>query len=711
MRAAGDETVPMADARIQPLTRYEAEQARLRARIEAAPPTYQDRFMDASQAGALEAEEERKPEPTGIRSWLFETRAGAGSADSTGLGKRRATEYGVRTEYRHETRDYGDLLFQVDGRTLQGDLQAGWSGIGALGYARERSSGRVTLRSLGLPLSTTTFADTTLGDTYSGITDGLSRNYRMSLGTTVVRGASTRIFAADRELRLGTGERGLLTGGPYSGFEKNGGTLSWLGGTLRWGDQWYVAGQIDEARNVPAFYLDPLTGQGAGSKDVSSWAMSAGRGQEILSDGGYRLRVTAIGSRVRSATPGVDNGSATGLFLEGSVRLGTYRHEVGIYGASPNLHFGDFPLPIGTRGAYWRVDQNRSRLSWGLGLDLERTAAGANFSRIGYDRVGTSGYAQYVVDRHTSVGGNFNVYDTRFDESDVLSTSLGRSRSLFASVFYQTRLFSLPRTRLSLTLHRNELIVLNGDAATGEELQWEQEWIASRQETQRTELTTTLGYARDRSNGAALRYPTAGVQFRYWPDSTLSLTGSLRYTSQSGNLSSSRGLSGTVSVEKELGQGWRLGLAASLNQARSSSVPTSSFGPQVYRADDKGVYVSLRWEGRAGVAYAPLGARAGAGSGRIEGRVFFDASRDGVAQADEGGAAGVEVVLDSRYRTTTDRDGRFEFPLVTTGRHQLSLALESVPLPWGGGNDLSASVEVPLRGTAFAPIPVIRVAP
>ncbi|MDP9912250.1 hypothetical protein J2W27_004376 [Variovorax boronicumulans] len=700
----------MTDARIQPMTRYEAEQARLRARIEAAPPAYQDRFMDTSQAEASATEGELTPEPTGMRSWLFETRAGAGRTDNTGLGKRSATEYGGRVEYRQETQDYGDLLLQVDGRMLQGDLQAGWSGIGALGYAREPTSARVTLRSLGLPLSPLIFADSTLGDTYSGITDGLSRNYRMSLGTSVVRGASTRIFGADFDVRAGTGQRGLLTGGPYPGFEKNGGTLTWLGATRRWADQWYVAGQIDRARNVPAYYLDPLTGQGAGSKDVSSWAMSVGRGQEVLSDGAYRLRVTAVGSHVRSGTPGVTNGRANGLFVEGSVRLGTYRHEIGAYTASSNLHFGDFPLPIGTRGAYWRMDQNSSRLSWGLGLDLERTAPGANFSHIGYDRSGTSGYVQYVLDRHSSMGGNFNVYNTRFDGNNTLSVPLGRSRSMFASAFYQTRLFALPRTRITLTLHRNDLIVLNGEAATGEELQWEQEWIASRQETQRTELTTTLGYARDRSSGATRRYPTAGVQFRYWPDSTLSLNGSLRYTSQSGDLSTSRGLSGTVSAEKELGQGWRLGLAASLNQARSSVVPTSSFGPQVYRGNDKGVYVFLRWEGSAGVPYAPLGVRTGAGAGRIEGRVFFDANRDGIAQPDEGSAAGIEVVLDGRYRTATDRDGRFEFPLVATGRHQLSLTPESVPLPWGGG-DSGASIEVPLRGSAFAPIPVTRVAP
>jgi hypothetical protein len=93
----------------------------------------------------------------------------------------------------------------------------------------------------------------------------------------------------------------------------------------------------------------------------------------------------------------------------------------------------------------------------------------------------------------------------------------------------------------------------------------------------------------------------------------------------------------------------------------------------------------------------------------VVGRVFQDANRDGEQQSGEGGVAGVEVLLDGRYRTTTDRDGRFEFPLVTTGRHQLTLTLESVPLPWGTPSDSGVSVNVPLRGQATTAIPVVKV--
>lgn len=701
----------MADPQIQSLDRVQAEQERLRRLIESAPKAYQDRFMAPETASTLateEAAEEAAP-AEGFRAWLLESRVGFGEAESTGLGRRRASEFGLRAEYRRQTLNHGEFVLQADGRSLHGDADAGWSGIGALGHAREPRSGRFTLRNLGLPLTTQVFADTSLGDIYSELTDGLGRNYRLSLGTTTVRGLSTRIFGSDFDLRAGFGQRGYLAGGPYPGFEKSQGSLGWLGYTRRLGDKWYVAGQLDQARDIPAYYYSVFAPEGFGAKNVSSWAAAVGYGGEVLRDGNVRARTTFVGSRIASATPGVPTGDAQGLFFEASARAGRYRHEFGAYAAQPNLHFGDYALATGTRGAYWRVDHNTSRMNWGAGLDHERARPDAGFGLLGYTRNGASGNFQYLFDRHTSVGGSLNVYQTRYESGAHQAVAGGDLRSLYGHAFYQTRFFDWPRTRLSLTARRNEQIVLASTTATGQEVQWEQDWIGGRHETLRPELTTTLGYARDQSGGSTRRYPTAGVQLRYWIDSSLHIAGNLRYTSQSGGLYTSRGLSGTLTAEKDLGRGWRVGLAASLNQARAAALQTSWSGPQIYRSNDKTAYVYLRWEGSAGSAFPLAGAPGGTGGGSVSGRVYFDANRDGEQQIGEGGVANVEVLLDGRYRTTTDRDGRFEFPMVTTGRHQLTLALDSVPLPWGASSDGGVSVNVPLRGQAITAIPVIKV--
>ena len=73
------------------------------------------------------------------------------------------------------------------------------------------------------------------------------------------------------------------------------------------------------------------------------------------------------------------------------------------------------------------------------------------------------------------------------------------------------------------------------------------------------------------------------------------------------------------------------------------------------------------------------------------------------------GVAGVEVFLNQRQRTTTDGQGRYEFATVPTGMQSLSLRPESVPLPWGEGPRSRTTVEVPLRGTASAELPVVQV--
>ena len=697
---------------VEALTPAQAEQARLRTLIDTAPPAYVDQFMSADEVTALRAdspEVDLESQPEGLRTWALESRFGLGQSNGTGAGKRQATEFGQRIEYRQQTLNYGEWILQADGRALHGN-QDSWSGIGALGYAREASSQRITLRNLGTPLNNGLLADTTLGDTYSELTTGLSRNYRLMLGTSTVRGLSTRIYDNDFDLRAGMGERGDLLGGPYPGFEKSRGNIAWLGATRRLSGPWYVAGQFEQARDIPANYYDAFSSDGAGRKNVSSWATAVGYGSDLRQNGDVRARLTALGSNTNTATPNAPTGGAQGLYLEAGLKLGRFRHELGAYASRPNLHFGDYQLPSGNQGAYWRVDHSASRLNWGGGLDYERMRPNALPAQQGSTRLGANGNVQYLIDRNSSVGGSLNLYQTRYDTNASNQNTLGAMRSLYGYGFYQTRFFDFPRTRLSLTMRRNEQIVLGDGSATGRELQWEQDWIAAKRETMRPEVTTTLGWADDSSNGTTRHYPTAGVQMRYWASSTLNVSGDLRYTSQSGGLYTSRGLSGTLAAEKNLGNGWRLGFAAMLNQARAATTPVLNWtGPQLYRSNDKTAYVYLRWEGSAGRPFAVASGSSSTGAGSVAGHVYYDANRDGQQQMAEGGVAGVEVVLDGRYRTTTDREGRFHFPMVGIGRHQLTLTLDSVPLPWGTASDAGMSIDVPLRGEATTEIPVVKV--
>jgi hypothetical protein len=708
LNASAQDTGTAVVAQVQSLDRLEAEQARLRKLMEGKPPAYEDKVMDPSTLPPQASDDDAPPDAStlGLRSYAVEGRYGFSQSDTTGYGKRSANEWGLRTEYRQETLNYGEFTVQADARARNGD---DYLNFGPLGQASQRSSGRITLRNLGFPITPHTFADTTAGDMYSEVTDALRRQYRLTLGSSTVRGIGTRVFDRNFDLSAGVGERGDLTGSPFAGYERTSGTLAWLGYSHRFDDKLFAGLQVNQAsgindqRNLPSWYNR--------AENATSVAAAVGYGYELFTDGDQRARLSLVQSHTPATVAG-RNSNAHGVFLETGINLAGYRHEAGAYTTQPNLRFGDTLLASDNRGIYWRVDRSTSRLSWGGGLDYEQYNPSGDPSRYSSRQTGIHGNAQYRIDRHSSLGASANITQLRYEAAALGGRSSAGMRTVYASGFYQTRFNDWAPTRFRATLRRNQALVVNDVAATGEQIEWEQDWITGKYETMRPELTTTLGWARDRSSTDTQTYPTAGVVLRHWFSADWHIGGHLNYTSRSGNLATSRGLSGSVNTEAQLGNGWRAGATLLLNQA---TINTTTVGglptAQVSRSNDKSFYVYLRWDGSSGTPLQSAGLRnpGAAGGGSISGTVFFDENRDGDQQAGENGVPNVEVFLDGRYRVTTDSAGRFEFPMVATGGHRLTLRLESVPLPWGAALDQGLGVEVPLRGQATARIPVVRV--
>ena len=693
---------------IESLDRFQAEQERLRKLLESKPKAYEDRFLDPSLAPAQADDAPQGPtEVTGLRGHVIETRMNLTHSDG-GLALRSTRDLGIRTEYRRETLNYGDFVFQLDARNGNGELG---STFGPLGLVTEKSSSRITLRNVGLPVTTRLFADTSAGDISSEVTDALSRTYRLSLGTGIVRGAGTHLFDGNMDLRLGIGQRGALAGGPYPAFQRSQGMLAWAGYSQRLSDSSYAGVQFSRATGVSSTLF---ASQGTATDDVTSAAASVGTVGEVAALGSYKGRLMFVNSRLDS-TDARQRPKSQGLFLEGSLQSGRHHHEFGIYQADTDLRFGDNLLLSGNRGAYWRMDASSLRSSWGLGLTLEDVNPDFAPGRPATRALGVSANARHRLGRNDSVGGNLNwsLSRLRSGNAPVFSTAGEGIRSFNGGLFYETRPFAaLGPSRLRITLHRNEVLVANDIPATGDEVEWEQDWIGGRFETLRPEFVTTLGIARDGSTGLTEIRPTAGASFRVWPAADWSLGGSLRYTARRGNLATSRGLSGTIDSEKMFPAGWRLGANVSLNQAVVNLSPIGQTAAQVSRSNDRTASVYLRWEGASGTPYQAAGLRGpgSPGGGSLDGIVFFDANRDGEQQMGENGVPGVEVFLDGRYRVTTDRNGRFLFALVATGPHQLTLSAESVPLPWGPAQNKGVRVEVPLRGQTTARMPVVRTA-
>ena len=79
----------------------------------------------------------------------------------------------------------------------------------------------------------------------------------------------------------------------------------------------------------------------------------------------------------------------------------------------------------------------------------------------------------------------------------------------------------------------------------------------------------------------------------------------------------------------------------------------------------------------------------------------LDANDDGRRDANETGVANVTVLLDGRFSARTDVQGRFEFPLVSAGKHTITVMPDNLPLPWVVGGDGKREIMVSTRETTM----------
>lgn len=681
------------------LTPAEAEQERMRKMLETSPKAYVDKVMVPGDLPAGAADRAPEEDAGDFRSWFSETRLVTSHGSGDALDLRSTRELGQRIGYRQETLNHGNYELLADVRSGNG-LRPVSSDVS--GISTTRRSQRVTLRNIAFPVSTRVFADTAAGDTFSEVTDALTRNYRLSLGTRPVRGLAARVYSAEFDLRAGTGRRGNLVGGPYAGFEPASGDLSWLGASRRTAAGLFGLQHTRATGDGSSFSGHP------GDEQVDSTAAAWRVSGNITPGVGYVARLTAIRSQTRAAGSGADN--ATGWFAEGSLLTDHARQEFGLFRAEPGLRFGDARLHD-SRGAYWRIDGARSGIGWGFGAQVDAQPAEQGFP--GSRHVGVQANAQWQVDRRNGVGGTLSVEQRRFGDAGTASFGApATTQSVYATAYYHRQAPRTGRSSFVLTVRRNQELVANGSTATGEEWSWDQEWLLGSAAPDRPELVTSLGIAHDRDEGGSRISPTAGVRLSFAPTARWTMSGNLRYTSTRSNLSTTQGLSGFLDSEYAFDSGWRVGAALSLNQLTArvhNPALLRDDGPQLFRTRDTTLSLWARWETSAGQTERGLGDIRAVGAGALQGRVFFDENRDGAQQPQEQGVQGVEVILDGRFRTTTDNWGRFTFPLVATGVHHVTVLQESVPLPWGSAQERGWRAEVPLRGQAQVVVPVVKV--
>jgi hypothetical protein len=672
-----------ASAQIEAVDTKQAEQEQLKKLIESKPPAYKDKVMSAPELFELTTEQSEKVDEGNFQAYFLESRFNYSDFDSSKGRVSKKGDLGLRFEYLYETDNVGDLKIQA-----QSSQQANNLTDDSLRMEKDGVDTSFTLINNNLALTRTISADSGLGDISSELTTALRRGSHFALGLDKVRGARTMIRTDNFDLRLGRGDLGEFKGAPYTGYQKTDGQLSWIGASHKLSKEFSFGVQLNQ---VDGFKSKPVE-----NGKISSAA--AAFNYDSTSDYAQKLRVTVLKSQL--STGNKQQIDAQGFYLETGFQLGRYSHEFGVYKAEPSLYFGENLLDSDRQGAYWNLQREGSRFSYGGGLELEQSQLSQKQQGENAEWLNFDANFQYRINRDHSYGGNLRLQQNRYDgakEND--------RRSLYVYGYYQLLNEDWGRSRFSVTVHRNEKIVSNDVAATGDELQWEQDWLGDSAKAVNTQaqLTTNLGLAHDRSNGDLQSYPTAGISGRYWPAMDWSVNASLRYSSRSGKLSSSQGLSGTVASEYKLTERILLGAALSLNQAKVETDSNGINEAQTLRSTDKSVQAYLRWEGSRGQSQGVIGSRTAgiAGSGSTIGFVFFDQNKDGQRQADETGVPNIEVYLDGVYSVFTDNRGYFEFMRVATGSHQLTLNLDTVPLPWSVKED-SLSIDVPLRGQVTA---------
>ncbi|HEX4331227.1 MAG TPA: hypothetical protein VH040_03745 [Usitatibacter sp.] len=605
------------------------------------PGEYEDRLIDGGKLAPLASGADQATyNPDGpARSWRVE---GYGSRIEQGGTIRH--ENGMVLAGRLDTLQYG--AFSIDA-TLRG---AGTSSV-------------VTLWQRGLAFDNGWVANNGLG-TLNTLAIDLTRNqFRFYLPTFPVLGASTEWthHGGDLVLQASAGQPGLYDGIRVAGFSRLGGTVATLGAQLRVDRNLTVGVQMAAANGVPSS-VDPTMP----SPNVSGRSLFAALQWH---DATSQLQVNALDSESS------DTRHNLGVWFDGEMRDGRFHHNYGMFRFEPDLAWAYTPVNRDLQGGYYRLSYSSQQWNWSAGLDGVAPVTDARGTRGWFG----TGNVRYQVDTTTGVGGGG-------------TSRTGQGPGAFAGYAYLDK-----QTWLGTSRAQVDVVSASGQEHS-QQITLDQAWPT--QVGMRLSTLLQAGVQKT-PDGDTRRWSLSafgGVDLT----NTLSIDGNIRY-------SQDRDVARTTGLFANLGMIWKLtpkwSLLATYYDNRSDVTPFATLEPVVAVQPlpvvprDRAIFVNVRYEDHAGTPVAPLGGMPGAGAGTLVGYVFYDANDNGRRDAAEQGAASLTVVLDGRFGTRTDKDGKFEFPLLAAGGHSITIIPDNLALPYSIPNEGRREVVVHTRET------------
>ena len=623
----------------------------------AAAPPYQDRYIGG---GSLAPDISRGDEATSDTSGLAHSlqldgvlsvlSSHGGGSDST------VQENGIIARAQWETAAYGAWSFDASART-------GGSNVGP---SEQGQGGVITLRQRGMPFDGNWQADNAIGDLNSPDIAMARIQPRFYLPTAPMQGLVTEWRGpSGLEIVAGGGVPGLYDGIEVPNFRTLNGSTATAGAEWSPARQWTVGGQLIEAHDVNLSIGPVIDGASLMSSTTglltAAWADRNERVQFNLLDGDVSGKANAIGAWV-------DASMARGRFLQ----------NAGLFRIDPDMTWGNQLISNDAQGGYYRLNYQSRQWLADVGIDEVRSVSG-----LGTNTTFLTGDTRYQLSRDWGVGGVANVSHSDGGTSWSLEGFVDHSNAA-GSGRAQADFAESPRGRdTTLTLNETWSTPVGMRLSTSTSV----ERITGALINGLQQDSTVLGIAAYGGGHFAAGF---GVE------------GNVRWaTAVQGH--AAPGVSANVSLTWQLSQAWEI-LATYYDSRIGSWTPllvesplTPPIAMRVPAVQERGAFLTVRYRRASGSHFAPLGGAPGAGSGEIAGVVFLDANNNGRSDAGELGAPNVTVVLDGRFSVQTDANGRFDFPVVATGHHVITVIPDNLPLPWTLVNEGRAAIEVTTR--------------
>ncbi|MGZ5103877.1 MAG: hypothetical protein ACXWHB_05875 [Usitatibacter sp.] len=609
------------------------------------PPAYEDKLIDSGNLAPLPPDDrELSYNPAGLPR-EWRVEGFASQIDQAG---RTRHENGLVLSTRLETLEYGAY-------TLDATVRGGGS------------QSVVTLWQRALPFDNGWRANNGLGMLNTPAIDLSRQQFRFYLPTFPIAGLTTEwLHGGDVQLQASVGVPGIYDGLRVAGFTRLDGTV-FTGGAQWSPSPGFQAGiQVADARGVQVG-TDPAAPTIDGRSVYGAFAWQGT---------GNRLQANVLDSEVN------DGRHNFGAWIDGEIRDGRYRHNYGIFRFEPNMAWGYTPINADLLGGYYRVNYQSQQWIWGAGVDSVSSVTGK-----GLDGTFLTGNARYQVDTTLGVGGGASFRHTGSDASAVYA-------------FVDKRSF--------LGTSRVQVDAVNAEGAQrGAQIAVDHAWPTQ----VGLRISTSLSFASETNAGVRTTRSSLAAFGGIDITNNLSIEGNLRW-------SIDREDRRTTGTYANVGLVWRMSprwsLIASYYDNRSESQPFETLAPLVPVeavvpvVRDRAIFFTVRYEDHAGTPVAPLGGAPGSGAGIVVGYIWYDANEDGRRAANEAGAANVTVILDGKFATRTNNDGKFEFPFVAAGTHSIIVMPDNLALPFAIEGEGRRDVVVRTRETTSIDIPATK---